>query len=208
MRWCPASTTCGRAGKAACGGVSPVLPLCCTTAWGSLLSYHRPGAPMAAKGWGQAPSSTGMCLHPSPFPREGVSVPHADAQAPRFPPRTPHGLSRAWRGHTHRSGAGVSSHHAMKGELGPAAFSQIQSCRSSGLAHWAGLMFPRLIMAQDPFDFDCHGLDGEMTREGLPPPCPLPGANAARAADGCLLYAHTGGAERCSQTGDPPVLPY
>lgn len=81
------------------------------------------------------------------------------------------GLGRPWRGHTHRSSAGVSGHHGMKGELGPAAFSQIQRCRSSGLVHWAGLMFPRLIMAQDPFDFDCHGLDGEMTHQGAATPC-------------------------------------
>lgn len=123
---------------------------------GSLLSCHRPGAPMAAKGWRQSPSGTERCPHPSPFPREGINTPHAEAQAPHFPPCTPE-LGRAWRGHTHHS----DGHHPMNGELGPAAFSQIQRCRSLGPAHWAGLMFPRLIIAQDPFDFDCHGLDGE-----------------------------------------------
>lgn len=68
---------------------------------------------------------------------------HAPRRAPGSPlssihtrqaPRTP-GLSRAWQGHTHRSGAGASGHHPTKGELGPAAFSQIQRCRSSGPAH-------------------------------------------------------------------------
>lgn len=56
------------------------------------------------------------------------------------------------------SSAGASSHHHLKGRLGPAAFSQIQKCRSLGPVHWVGLILPRLIMAQVPFDFDCHGL--------------------------------------------------
>lgn len=138
----------------------PSCPFAAPQLQGRLLSCHRPGAPMAAKGWRQSPSSTERGLHPSPFPREGINMPHTEAQAPHFPSCVPE-LSRAWHGHTHHGNAGDSSCHPMNGELGPAAFSQIQKCRSLGPAHWAGLMFPRLIIAQDPFDLDCHSLDGE-----------------------------------------------
>lgn len=76
------------------------------------------------------------------------------------PPRTPQGLSSPW--------PAAATHHP-KGELGPAAFSQIQRCRSSSASHGAGLMFPRLITAQDPFSFDCQGLDGQTPTLGLHP---------------------------------------
>lgn len=61
-------------------------------------------------------------------------------------------------------------------------------------------MFPRLIMAQDPFDFDCHGLDGETTHQGA--------ALSTILCRGCFLYPHTGGVECCSERGDTPALPY
>lgn len=105
----------------------------------------------------------------------------AGSQGRGFPPffpiclpssQTPVGLSSPW--------PAATTHHT-KGELGPAAFSQIQRCRSSGASHGAGLMFPRLITAQDPFSFDCHGLDGQTPRRGyrgpIRPPLSLPMAS-------------------------------
>lgn len=69
------------------------------------------------------------------------------------------------------------SHH-MNGELGPAAFSQIQRCRSSGASHGAGLMFPRLMTAHDPLDFGCQGLHRDTAHQG----CRTPAASHPKGA--------------------------
>lgn len=173
MRFCPASTAHSRAEKTGPlqRGFPHLAPLLHHSLRGGLLSYHSPGTPVAAKRWRQAPAqgvpaslslSRGGCQH---APRRSLGSPLSSMDTPQAL-CTP-GFVTVWQGHTHHSSAEACSHHHEKGELGPAAFSQIQRFRSSGPAHWAGLMFPRLIMAQDPFDFDCHGLDGERTHQGV-----------------------------------------